>query len=359
MTPAASTLPDRNRPRSQDFRQLFGIREVVIGITLGSALFMLTLSVLITGLQIMPILLERAVAIHDFLGNRPQRSSGGEIYVLGSSVVLHGIDCRVLDSALSDGLRSYNLGLSSARPGFWLLFARDLVQASPAQVVICVDLLTLPTSDRMPADLLRLAGLRDIPGPEEIALLGTYLPEGQLHALTDPAWHQLLRLRRLPYDKFVLWHREEKRPDLRFDGFAANFRSPWIRTSTVSRADLEREISERVALVTESLTDSRHPNLEMLAELFTLLQEKGIPACAVINPVRPEYFTRIDPHRLAALRNRMLSTAAASSIPVLDHSRLFGAESFLDGSHMQADSRRLWSLHLGRDLMQLLATKGP
>jgi hypothetical protein len=278
------------------------------------------------------------------------------VAVLGSSVVLEGIDCGALSAPLPAGARCENLAWTGGTPRQWLLVEPALRRSPPGVIILGLDLFALLHPEPIPADVLAIAGWWSfVPGAERAALRGV-LDGEELRALDARRTTQLLRFRSFPLDALNERIRELTRSDLRFEGYATNFTDPWIIRSPARPAALTRHLERMRGLVGP---DGRKglPESERVLALFVERARNATPGTRflfVLPPVHPALGEVAGP-ALDATRRSLATLAERLDASFRDDSLALPAESFADAVHPDAAGRAVWSARLGGAAASLLA----
>lgn len=303
---------------------------------------------------VMPVTRQRMIETKRFLDRQASSGQDGAIYLLGSSVLLEGIDCRVLDRHLPDGVSSYNLALMGAGPPQWLLLAPALRSARPSLVLMCTDLAGVSGLASIPKDGLAIAGWWNFIPPRDLEEFRRVLSPEDYADLRKPRWQHLLAFRVFPAGAFDMYMREVMRADLRYDGYTTNFKAPWVRKEAISVAATARGIRGKLGDVRAVTPEMMQDELGIIQHLIEYLREDGIPSAIVVAPINPLLREGIDENLDTAVRQELQALAERNGIPYLDDSHLLTAGEFSDHVHPFAPGRERWSDDLGGEVRLLL-----
>jgi hypothetical protein len=320
--------------------------DVPAAVALAFCAALLVILGLVPTARVMPLLLERKLEVQQHLASGAGPTGG--VAVLGSSVVLEGVDCAALAVRLPAGVPCENLGWTGANPRQWLLVEPALRRSPPRVIVLGLDLLALLHPDAIPTNLLAIAGWWDfVPASERAALHGV-LGADELRVLAAPRAAQLLRFRSFPLDAFNERMREVARSDLRFEGYATNFTDPWIIRGPLAPVAIERHLVR----TSGQLRAGRLQRLPDTEPVLTLLVEKSRSAAPevrflfVLTPLHPQLGDISGP-LLDAARRSLGALARQLDVDFVDDSLALPAELFADALHPSAAGRAAWSARLG------------
>jgi hypothetical protein len=336
-----------------DRQSLAALRRVldlplVVALAFGCAL--LVILGLVAGAGLMPVSLARIVSVQRHLASGAGPSGG--VAVLGSSVVLEGVDCAELTTRVA----CENLAWTGGNARQWLLLEPALRKSAPRVLVLGLDLFTLLAPDAIPRDRLTVAGWWEfVPAAELFGLRGVLSAE-ELAALEAPRLVQLLGLRSFPLNAMNERVREVARSDLRYEGYVTNFTAPWIRRSPAAENAMQMHLEQTLRVIqrggTHRLADSER-------ELAALVERAraGSPEMRflfVLTPVHPRLAETLGGDVLASVRGSVsaLSTRLAASFA--DDTLALAGAGFSDAVHPFGEGRLAWSHRLGEATAPLL-----
>jgi hypothetical protein len=296
--------------------------------------------------RVMPLQLERTLEVQQHLASGAGPRGG--VAVLGSSVVLEGVDCAELARQLPAGAPCENLGWTGASPRQWLLVEPALRRSPPRVIVLGLDLLALLHPDAIPTNLLAIAGWWGFVPASERAALHAVLGADELRVLAAPRTGQLLRFRSFPLDAFNERIREVARPDLRFEGYATNFTDPWIIRGPLAPVGIERHL-ERASGQLRAGQLGHLPDTERVLALFVEKTRAATPEARflfVLTPLHPR-LGEISGPVLDAARRSLWTFARQLDVDFVDDSLALSASLFADALHPSAAGRAAWSARLG------------
>lgn len=333
---------------------LLRVWDVPAAVALAFCTALLVILALVPKARVMPLLLERTLAVQQHLASGAGPVGG--VAVLGSSVVLEGVDCAALATQLPAGAPCENLGWTGASPRQWLLVEPALRRSPPRVIVLGLDLFALLHPDPVPTNLLAIAGWWDfVPAAERPALRGV-LGSEELRVLEAPRVAQLLRFRSFPLDAFNERIREVARSDLRFEGYANNFTDPWISRGPLAPVAMERHL-ERTSGQLRAGRAQRLPDTERVLALFVERTRAATPEARflfVLTPLHPQ-LGEISRPTLDAVRRSLRALARELDADFRDDSLGLPVELFSDALHPTAAGRAAWSARLGVTAAALLA----
>lgn len=341
------------------------IADVPLLAAAAMACYFLTIYVLVDRWRIMPVTLNRMVTIREFLADRPDSTAGRDVYVVGSSVVVDGIDCAQIDARLPAGGESFNFAWTGAGPQRWPLLAPSLRNARPAAVVLVVDLTSALHRERVPDDVLAVAGWWEMVPAEDVPAVSRVMQldsGGRKSALADRLLDRppltvrlltskvedLLQFRVLPGGFLEVTARETLRKDLRFSGHASNLKSPWLRKSVVHPAAMQRSVEQVVQQVRTASPDALDSTVDIVQFVARLLAPAECATLVDFAPVNPAVTRRLPEGYLAGMSRTLAQAAAAAGADYVDHSLLLTDAEFSDNVHPFGTGRQRWSAALGQ-----------
>ena len=121
---------ESSNTRRANFLALLRVVDIPLLAMLALGIYFATAYELVDRLRLMPLAHSRLLNSKELL---LARGASGErdVFLLGSSVVVDGIDCQVIDKELPPGVRSFNIAWAGSGPGRWPLIEPALAQAHP------------------------------------------------------------------------------------------------------------------------------------------------------------------------------------------------------------------------------------
>lgn len=340
--------------RFDNIRALASVADIAVIAVLAFASYLALAHLVIDKWQIMPPTRARTVGIKVFLDDQATRPDDNAVHVMGSSVVVEGLDCDVVDAELGDGAVSYNLAWTNSGPRKWMLMAPSVVAAKPAVVVVCADLNTMTHTSETPVDLLAIAGYWGFLHDRDLSAFASVFDDRERGVLTAPAVTQLLTLRSLPPAALDSYVREVSRPSLRFEGYTANFKAPWVYRKIIPppamAAAMKRQVEAREGRTEQ---DIARP-LAMLEALVAYLRGAGSRVVLVYTPIHPRLSAPPADVLIGQVRAGLRGLAERNNLTFLDHSGLLTVDQYSDALHPFGEGRRIWSEALGRALAEEL-----
>ncbi|MFO0838569.1 MAG: hypothetical protein U1D55_08560 [Phycisphaerae bacterium] len=363
--------------RVRNLKALRWSLDLVFAAIVGFGLYLGAAFVLVGQYRIMPVGLARIVEVGSFLhaqeGQARQSNAERRVFLLGSSVLLEGVDCELLDRAANSNVvdltpktgdatargvdetvltRSFNLAWTGATFRQWLLVLPAIRKASPATLVLCVDLPNLASAEPIPAQRLNLAAWWDFVPRDELAELieQNALNSDEAATLRGSRLSQILAFRSLPLGAIDSQMREVARKDLRYAGYVENFRAPWIRRGKVPPEALARNIEEFRAGIAGADRAVRDAAMKSLRAVIQRARRGGAPVFVALTPVHPELARRLGDSLLDEIRGGIAALCQDSGAAYFDDSRFLNADEFSDAVHPFEDGRARWSAELGRRL---------
>jgi hypothetical protein len=280
----------------------------------------------------------------------------------GSSVVMEGVDATVVEEHLPDEFSVYNAGEGDAGVVRLMFNLRYVARARPELLVCCFrrTQLLAGTDHSVPPELLTAyayAGYLDA-AQREPTWVFDWLTQEEIDVLPHGAVNTQLACR-----TFFLRHWEEQirarsRHDLRVEGVAGDFRSPWHYREQLSSDRLEREVSTTRRIFQEVHYDGENRQMRVLAVCLERLFKQGIPTLIVLTPEHPRVADALEPETRGALRDGLASLCAQWNAALVDLPLdLLAAEDYIDAAHANAQGRARLSDELGRRIARFLEHK--
>ncbi len=349
--------PDSSTTPSSPLANLRSVISVLDGplvILLAGLAFLFVIQWLVVDLRLMPVTRARLVEVHEFLKQQAESGNNGGVYFLGSSVLLEGVDCSIIDPALPDDVESYNLALMGAGAPQWMLIADALRETRPELVVMTIDLTGVTGLQVIPEEGMAIAEYWDFFTPEAKARFAQYFTPEQLAALNKSDLMSLLDFRVFPIGAFDMYMREISKPDLRYDGYTTNFKSPWVRRTRVSDASIDRWISDKVTKASAQDQQAMDEQIAMIAELVSWFEEADVHCAMVVAPVNPRLAREFGDEETNRVMSKLIRLSEQTDTPLLDHRSLLEDSDFADHVHPFEPGRITWSNKLAEDLGQLV-----
>ena len=344
--------------RMDNFRALLRMGDVPVVVAMAFVTYFAMAYLIVARWHIMPITPQRIVAIKKFLDQRANPKSQREIYCLGSSVVIEGLDCDIVDAELTDGRHCYNFGWTGAGFRQWLLILPAITTAQPEAVVLCTDFFSLVGTNPISETRMNIAAWWDFIPEQDLDSLSTVLSESELSVLHSSRAEQLIRFRALPLGALNVALREMARSDLRYEGYTTNFKNPWVRRKSVSPAILERHLEQCRKQITERTDEQCQEVARLLRAVVDRLLEKGCQPILVLTPINPELLRRLGDEQVNEIQGWLQTLSDQTGVTYLDHSTVLSVEEYSDAVHPFENGRRHWSAHLGQELRSLAAKLG-
>jgi hypothetical protein len=342
----------------ENLRAFWRVRDLALVVGVGFALYCASAIVIVSHLRLMPVTMQRMVEIKNFLQHQKPNNPHPAVHLLGSSVLLEGVDCDIIDGELGDAGRAYNLAWTGATFRQWLLVLPAVVRSEPRAVVLCVDLPSLSSTARIPEQRLNVAAWWDFLGPGDLDRVGVLLDSEELRALRSSRFSQLMRFRALPLGAFDSYLREVARPDLRYEGYETNFKAPWVRRQAVSAEALERNIEQYRASIAAQTDEQRSAGARMLRAVIQQAGAGGAAVIVTLTPLHPELCRRIGQESVAQAAERIAAACRETGAVFLDDSAFLDAREFSDAVHPFTNGRERWSAALGRRIAQVVRAAG-
>lgn len=340
--------------RRANFAALLRVADIPLLAMLAVAIYFATAYELVDRLRLMPVGHSRLLNSKELL-EQPGASGSHAVYFLGSSVVVDGIDCDVVDRELPDGFESFNIGGTGSGPGRWPLLETSLAQAHPAAVVLVVDLASAISNVPMPAHMSALAGWFDfLPRDARQSVEGLLDKESEIEPLFAPRYEQLLAFRVLPLVHLEVTLRETIRKDLRYEGYATNFKAPWIRHTNVSAAAMDRSIKQMVKQLSAYKVEQLDHTNELVSRVTAKMHKEGAQVLVVLAPMNPEVVKQLPPGYVAAMSAKLADGAQQAGAIYLDQADLLPVSGFSDHIHPIGKGRDEWSAALGKAIREAL-----
>jgi hypothetical protein len=338
----------------ESVKSLWRVADVPLAVAVGFGIALCALVVFVSRARLMPLGLGRIVAVQQRLATGAGPVGG--VAVLGSSVVLEGVDCAQLATRLPDGTRCDNLAWTGGSPRQWLL-VEPALRRSPARVLVLgLDPFALLHPIPIPDDRLAVAGWWEFVPEDERASLRGLLSDDELAALDASHVRQLLRFRSFPLDIVNERVREVARKDLRYDGYLQNFTAPWLRLGAAPPAALERHLEQLTGVMTKG-GPARFEESERVLERLVEKARSGAPRTSiffVLTPMHPR-LQQVAGDSLQEIRTRLAALSERLGASFADDTLALSAAQFADAVHPSAAGRSAWSRMLGERAAPLLA----
>lgn len=267
------------------------------------------------------------------------RSPAPPVVVTGDSVVMYGIDGRLLSQELGLGQPVWNLGT----PGQDLAEVLIVADALPASVKTLVVGLTSESLDIQPVDFdadlyssYVMSGYR--PSADAMAIASRMSGRGLLAKFKEPWWRNVIRSRwvlRASVDHFLRVH---VRRDLTIDFAQTELDQP-VTGARVMEPDEKRRSLE--GLRSRKRFAPTADRSAVLLRINELLARRGQRLIVVLVPDHPRLRARSDPH-FYEQRERWLMRMRREGLVVEDFHDLLSEEELFDHVHPTvAGARRL------------------
>jgi len=338
-------------PVRSGLRRLARMGDLPILVAAAFGLYLLAAYGLVDRLGVLPTSRARMVGMQQFLAAQTAPQQSGAVYFLGSSVTVDGVDCDVIDAELGGKGPSFNLAWLGAGPRQLLLAAPLVRAADPSAVVIGLDLSGLATSTPIPEDLLTIAGWWRFIPDDDRPWLDALLTDGERDVLYRSPVEQLMAFRSFPSEALNAYVREASRKSLRYEGFATNFKAPWVLKAAVSPTVLQRGIEAIHRSLAEVPDEPIDESATILESLITYLRDGGRRRVfVVLTPAHPDLLAQLTGDYLPRFRRRVLAVCDRTGAMFVDHIELLADEHFSDALHPIGEGRELWSRELARVL---------
>jgi hypothetical protein len=355
--PEAQTTPGTAMRRRDNIKAVASLLDFVLLFAVALGAYVLLARQTLDHWRIMPPSSARVVELKSFLHQQVANHQEGDVYLLGSSVLLEGIDCGLMDPLLPGHHCSFNLAWTGAGPRQWLLVLPSVVAARPSAVVLGVDLMSITSSSPIPENLLAIAGRWDFIPRDDLPDLRAVLSPPEYRLLTASKLKQLLALRSLPLGALDAYAREVSRRDLRYEGYTTNFKAPWVRTEVVSSASMKRGIANLAAQLRAHSPDDFKEPLQVLHAVVNYLHRDDCPVIIVLTPINPALNEALGSDLIEQASRELSTLADRNGAVFLDHSAVLPAEEYSDPVHPFDAGRRHWSAVLGQAIAERLAAE--
>ena len=330
------------------------VSDIPLLIALAFALFAIGIWLAVVQAGVMRVSLARILAVQRHLVTEGGPSGG--VAVLGSSVVVEGVDCAVVRAQLQPVAPCENLAWTGGDLRQWLLIQPALRRSPPAVLVLGLDLFTLLDPSPIPADRLALASWWHFVPDSDLPQLADSLSADERSVLLAPRATQLLRFRSFPLGALNEHFRETARADLRYDGYAENFEAPWLRRAPAAPEAMAKHLEQTARRIRTGGLERLPETQQMLESLITRVRaaDPGTRVVLVLTPIHPDLARMLGADTLGALHRGLDTEARRLDADFLDHSASLEADGFSDAVHPFADGRAAWSVRLGEDIASLL-----
>jgi hypothetical protein len=290
--------------------------------------------------RIMPVTLQRLVAIHTLLTQEPQ-TGPKRAFFLGSSVLFEGIDCSVIDDNRSDDRKSFNIAWTGSDPLQWFLILPALIKADPHEAVLFVDLIAMTRVRPIPDNLLAVAAWWQFIPADRLKDFKTYLTEHEYSILSSSSLQQLIAFRSFLPGALDGYVREISRKDLRYEGHVTNFKSPWVMKKTINEQKMQHAI-----ITLQNNLNNRSVNsdqLRILTYVVSTLRNKGIKVRLVLTPVNPAIEAPVREPLVDDVSKALCAVAEKNGAEFIDCSGILQSSQFADDVHPAEPGREVWS----------------
>lgn len=304
--------------------------------------------------RILPVSRERIVEMKSFLDRQVAEGRKGDVYFLGSSVTVEGIDCDVINPLLPAGRHSFNLAWTGAGPREWLLALPSIQATQPSLVVMCSDVDTVLKSTPIPEDLLAIANWWNLVPAAALQDYRSFLSASEIRRLDSPKYKDLFTFRTFPPNTFDAYVREVSRKDLRYDRYARNFTAPWVQTRAVSPSALQRGLNIRERELQSAASMKHDEAIRVFGGALRYLRSRGCPVLIVRTPINPTLSELKKSKILDRAGESMKELAVQNDAGFVDHSTLLSAEQYTDHVHPLGSGRLVWSQALAAAVLDYL-----
>jgi hypothetical protein len=331
-----------------NLKSLLRIFDVPLAAAVGFLLYYVMAYVFIDRLQIIPISRSRLIEIKRFLNSQTIGEGEKKVLIFGSSTVIEGIDCNIIDGFLAKDLKSYNLAWTGGSSHELLLLLPSIKASHPTLVVLCVDYWSLFGERRIPVELLNIARWWDFFPENNFEYFEPMFNEQELHDLQTPRFIHLWQMRSFLPETFETYVREFSRSDLRYKGYQSNFKSPWVRTKIILPAAMNKDLESLRKLMAGLKAEDINKGLRSLDATINYLCDNNVKVMIVLPPLNPNILVPADKDIKAHLLLALSELSQKHSITFVDHSMLLQTEHFADGAHTFETGRAAWSKALGQ-----------
>jgi hypothetical protein len=293
----------------------------------------------------------------------------GDIFILGSSLVLEGIDAKKVEDILQQkhlNHPAYNLGMAADSPLDRVCEIDNIIAAGPEIVVFGVSYAALDNKTEIFEDRMLLCYQRkSVNDREKFIQEYEYLfSEGQLRLTTQTSFEQFFYQRKyIPSYLTSLSERlingalltgtpsaEENAP-IRMEYLReTNFKNPWILTTNLTEAQKIKFMGDRKnqSWISEDL----NPQKRALLHIINKLQQNDIRVIIINMPINPLQSASINEKSRSNLSNFLNSTG----VQWYDYEQEYGSDYFIDLLHMNAAGRNDFSPKVAELLADNLMT---
>jgi hypothetical protein len=337
-----------------NLRSVITLLDGPLIVLLAGVVFLFVIKWLVVDLRLMPVTRVRLVEVHEFLLQQVESGNDGGVYFLGSSVLLEGVDCSIIDGVLPDDMESYNLALMGAGAPQWILIADALRETRPELVVMTIDLTGVTGLQVIPEEGMAIAEYWNFFTPGAEARFAKYFTPDQLAALNKSDLVSLLDFRVFPIGAFDMYMREVSKPDLRYDGYTTNFKNPWVRRTRVSDASIDRWITDKVTKASAQDQQAMDEQIAMIAELIGWFAEANVRCAMVVAPVNPRLAREFGDEETGRVMSELIHLSERTNTPLIDHRTLLEDADFADHVHPFEPGRIIWSEKLAEEMSALI-----
>lgn len=312
-------------------------------IAVGIALYLLAAEWAVGRERIMPTAMRRILAVHDFLERQSAVSQFGDVYVLGSSVSIEGIDCGILDTKLGPR-HAYHLGWTGGTVRQATVILPALTRARPALAIYASDVGSIDAGGEIPLERLAIGAWWDFVDPELVTTYSEIWTPFELRRITRRDPFQLVDFRAFPLARFDESFREVSRSDLRYQGYESNFKAPWVQRQPISEAAWKRYFALLAKNRPSPDPEGMQRSLKALQFSARQLSAVGAKTMFVLSPLHPDLAADLERDQLPQVRAAVAAAAKACGAIFVDHSRaLTDPAVFGDPIHPFAPGRQRWS----------------
>ncbi len=330
------------------------VLDIPLVVGAGFLAYLLLAFITVDRLEVMPLGMKRIIEVNRFLDRQSRGTDSKDVYFVGSSVSLEGVDCGEVDKFLPSGCVSYNLAWTGASSRQWIMVVPSLKTAKPGMVVLGLDLLELLDTQPISDERLAVAGWWKFVPPEDLDRFKDVLNDNERKLLGGRGVRDLLIFRAFPPGALDGYFRETLRPSLRYEGYETNFKAPWVRRKAVSPPAMARGVNRRLHWVKERKPEDMKATLKVLKAILSYFGDLDCKVLLVLTPVHPDLIASMDKKLLADVDRTLTELARSNDAVFLNHSTLLRSDQFNDALHPSDSGRQTWSCLLGRIVREQL-----
>ena len=322
--------------------------ELIAGTAIAGVIYLVIMNMVVSKAILFPTDTKRIIEINNFCSSVGALSRNQSVFIVGSSIAVEGIDASLIDKALGNSI-VYNLGIVGLTPVEALILEPAFEAGRPKLAVIGVDVMAMGV-DEMNTDKQSIAfeKLQAFRATNPVMRLGSdvkrellehiLLPDERM-AIESSYLRYLIDCRSLPIFFTESKFREAARRELRTDGAATNFKSPWMLKSSLTGIPRERVINITVEKARRLRFDKDNRQIKAIRTLVSSLRAENIDLILVLWPIHPHILNNLSADLIESTGLALKKIAHENRCAYENYSDLLSDHEFADALHPNIDGR--------------------